>query len=168
MLAYACPMWLRRAFYYALFGAFLVLPVMLLIGRGLILADSGWDFALLLLVSPMLGVFMLVVAGFTVARKSVRQERALSWLDVGVHAAWYLSIIAASVFAHPAVATLVVLLSVAAFWLALWQLFTETRRRVNTALASLDYTAVPASGYRQATPDAPGAGTVIRLDPPRE
>ena len=161
-------MWLRRAFYYALFGAFIVLPVLLLIGRGLILAGSGWDFALLLLVSPILGVSMLVVAGFTMARKSVRQDRALSWLDVGVHSAWYLSIIAASIFAHPAVAALVIVISVAAFWLALWQLFTETRQRVNSALASLDYTAVPASQYRQASPDAPGAGTVIRLDPPRE
>jgi hypothetical protein len=161
-------MLLRRAFYYALFGAFVVLPVLLLIGRGLILAGSGWDFALLLLVSPILGVFMLVVAGFTMARKSVRQDRALSWLDVGVHFVWYLSIIAASAFAHPAVAALVIVVSVAAFWLALWQLFTETRRRVKSALASLDYSAVPASQYRQATPDAPGAGTVIRLEPPRD
>lgn len=161
-------MWLRRAFYYALFGAFVVLPVCLMIGRGLVLADNGWDFALLLLVSPILGVCMLVVAGFTMARKSVRRDRALSWLDVGVHFAWYLSIIAASVFAHPAVAAVVIVLTVAAFWLALWQLFTETRQRVKSALASLDYSAVPVSQYRQGTPDAPGAGTVIRLDPPRD
>lgn len=160
-------MLLRRAFYYAQFGAFVVLPLALLIGRGLVLAGSGWDFALLLLVSPVLGVLMIVVAGFTVARKSVRRVRALSWLDVGLHFAWYLSIIAASVFAHPAVAAIVIVLSVAAFWSALWQLFTETRLRVKSALASLDYTAVPASQYRQATPDAPGAGTVIRLDPPQ-
>ena len=161
-------MLLRRAFYYAQFGAFVVLPVFLLIGRGLVLAESGWDFALLLLISPILGVVMLVVAGFTVARKSVRRDRALSWLDVGLHSAWYLSIIAAGVFAHPAIAAIVIILSVAAFWSALWQLFTETRRRVKSALASLDYTAVPASQYRQATPDAPGAGTVIRLDPPKD
>lgn len=161
-------MLLRRGFYYALFGAFIVLPVFLLIGRGLVLADNGWDFALLLLVSPILGIFMLVVAGFTMARKSVRRDRAVSWLDVGVHLAWYLSIIAAGVFAHPAVAAIVIILGVGAFWLALWQLFTETRRRVKSALASLDYSAVPATQYRQTTPDAPGAGRVIRLEPPRE
>ncbi|HEU4808544.1 MAG TPA: MFS transporter [Homoserinimonas sp.] len=161
-------MWLRRAFYYAQYGAFVVLPVLLLIGRGLVLADNGWDFALLLLVSPILGVFMLVVAGFTVARKSVRRNRALSWLDVAVHFAWYASIIAASVFAHPAIAAVVIVFSVGAFWSALWQLFTETRRRVKSALASLDYTAVPASQYRPASPDAPGAGRVIRLDPPKD
>lgn len=161
-------MLLRRAFYYAQFGAFVVLPLALLIGRGLVLAGSGWDFALLLLVSPVLGVLMIVVAGFTVARRSVRRDRALSWLDVGLHFAWYLSIIAASVFAHPAVAAIVIILSVAAFWSALWQLFTETRRRVKSALASLDYTAVPESQFRQARPDAPGAGTVIRLDPPKD
>lgn len=162
-------MWLRRAFFFALYGAFVVLPVLLLIGRGLILAGSGWDFALLLLVSPILGVLMLVVAGFTVGRKSVRRDRAVSWLDVGVHAAWYLSIVAASVFAHPAIAALVVVISVVAFWVALWQLFSETRRRVKDALAGLEHTVAPASVYRQGrpTPDAPGAGTVIRIDPPQ-
>ena len=161
-------MLLRRAFYYAQFGAFVVLPIALLIGRGLVLAGSGWDFALLLLVSPILGVFMIVVAGFTVARKSVRRDRALSWADVALHFVWYLSIIAASVFAHPAIAAGVIVLSVAAFWLAVWQLFSETRRRVKSALASLDYIAVPVSDFRRPTSDAPGAGTVIRIDPPRD
>ena|SRR5690554_3484959 len=160
-------MWLRRAFYFALYGAFVVLPVIFLIGRGLVLASNGWDFALLLLVSPILGVFMLVVAGFTVARKSVRRDRAVSWLDVGLHFAWYLSIIAASVFAHPAVAAVVFVFSVAVFWSALWQLFAETRARVKSALAGLEYKATPASEYRKASPDAPGAGTVIRIDPPQ-
>lgn len=163
-------MWLRRGFFYALYGAFIVLPVTLLIGRGLVLAGSGWDFALLLLVSPILGVLMLVVTGFTVGRKSVRSTRAVSWLDVGVHAAWYLSIIAASVFAHPAIAAVVIVISVVAFWSALWQLFTETRRRVKDAWAGLERTVTPASEYlrERPSPGSPGAGTVIRIDPPRE
>jgi|SRR5690554_3887619 len=161
-------MWLRRGFYYALFGAFIVLPVALLIGRGLVLAGSGWDFALLLLISPILGLVMLVVTGFTVGRKSVRSERAVSWLDVGLHAAWYLSIIAATVFAHPAIAAVVIVLTVAAFWSALWQLFRETRARVKSALAGLDRGVTPASPYRRPSTDAPGAGTIIRIDPPRE
>jgi hypothetical protein len=163
-------MWLRRGFFYALYGAFIVLPVALLIGRGLVLAGSGWDFALLLLVSPVLGLLMLVVTGFTLGRKSVRSTRTVSWLDVGVHAAWYLSIIAASVFAHPAIAAVVIVISVAAFWSALWQLFTETRKRVKDALAGLERTVTPASEYQRGRPsaDAPGAGTVIRIDPPRE
>lgn len=161
-------MWLRRAFYYAQFGAFIVLPLALLIGRGLVLAGSGWDLALLLLVSPILGVFMLVVAGFTAARKVVRRDRALSWLDVGLHSAWYLSIVAASIFAHPAIAAIVLVLSVAAFWSALWQLFAETRSRVRSALAGLDHTVVPASQYHGQSPDAPGAGTIIRINPPQQ
>ena len=163
-------MWLRRGFFYALYGAFIVLPVTLLIGRGLVLAGSGWDFALLLLVSPLLGLLMLVTTGFTLGRKSVRSTRTVSWLDVGVHAAWYLSIIAASVFAHPAVAAVVIIMSVAAFWSALWQLFTETRRRVKDAWAGLERTVIPASEYHSGrpNPDAPGAGTVIRIDPPRQ
>lgn len=164
-------MWFRRAFYYAQFGAFVALPVCLLIGRGLVVESNGWSFAVLLLVSPMLAVFMLVVAGFTVARKSVRSVRAVSWLDVGVLFLWYLSIVTASVFAHPAIAVLVVLLSVVAFWSALWQLFTETRNRMKAALAGLDYTVTSAAEYRSSrlpTPDARGAGTIIRIDPPRD
>lgn len=164
-------MWLRRAFYYAQFGAIVALPVCLLIGRGLVVDSNGWSFALLLLVSPILAAFMLVVAGFTVARKSVRRDRAVSWLDVGVLLAWYLSIVAASVFAHPSIAVLMVLLSVVVFWSALWQLFSETRNRMKTALAGLDYTVSSAASYqatRAPTPDAPGAGTVIRIDPPRD
>lgn len=161
-------MWLRRGFFYALYGAFIVLPVTLLIGRGLILAGSGWDFALLLLVSPLLGLLMLVVTGFTLGRKSVRSTRAVSWLDVGVHGVWYLSIIAASVFAHPAIAAVVIVVSVTAFWLAVWQLFSETRARVKSALAGLDHSVTPTSQYRRPAPDAPGAGMIIRIDPPRE
>lgn len=160
---------IRRAFYYAMFGAFVVLPVTLLIGRGLVLAGSGWDFALLLLISPILGLVMLVVTGFTVGRKSVRRERAVSWLDVGIHAAWYLSIVAASVFAHPAIAAVVIIISVAAFWFSLWQLVTETRRRVKDAWAGLERTVIPASEYQRMrpNPDSPGAGTVIRIEPPQ-
>jgi hypothetical protein len=164
-------MWFRRSLFYALYGAFIVLPVTLLIGRGLVLAGSGWDFALLLLVSPILGLLMLVVTGFTVARRSVRRDRAVSWMDVGIHLAWYLSIIAASVFAHPALAAAVIVVSVAAFWSALWQLFSETRERVKSALAGLEHSVSPASEYARTsrpTPDAPGAGTVIRIDPPRD
>lgn len=167
-------MWLRRAFYYVQFGAIVALPLCLLIGRGLVFESSGWSFALLLLVSPILALFMLLVTGFTVARKSVRSDRAVSWLDVGLFFVWYLSILTASVFAHPAMAVLVVLLSVAVFWSALGQLFSETRNRMKVALAGLDYTVPSAADYQAArvptpdAPDAPGAGTVIRIEPPRD
>jgi uncharacterized BrkB/YihY/UPF0761 family membrane protein len=159
-------MWLRRAFYYAQFGAIPILPLWLLIGRGLVVEGPGWEFVLLLVVCPILVVAMAIVVGITVARKNVRRTRRLSWLDVGVLGAWYLAIIAAGTIAHTGMAVLVVVLSVAAFWSALWQLYTETRRRVESALAA--FPAIPVGEYRaSAAPRSPAAGNgpVIRIEP---
>jgi hypothetical protein len=159
-------MWLRRAFYYAQFGAIPILPLWLLIGRGLVVEGTGWEFVLLLVVCPILVVAMAIVVGITVARKSVRRTRRLSWLDVGVLGAWYLAIIAAGTIAHTGMAVLVVVLSVAAFWSALWQLYTETRRRVESALAA--FPAIPVGEYRASAapgPPAAGNGPVIRIEP---
>lgn len=166
----------RRAFYFAQFGAAIVLPLWLLIGRGLIVDGPGWEFVLLIVVCPILAIFMLGVAGLTWSRQSVRLSRAVSWLDVGILGGWYASIILAGALAHEITAVLVVLFAVAAFWSAAWQLFTETRRRVRSAFDGLEFTAVSAEEYRATrvrssaspSPDAPGAGQVIRLDPPRD
>ena len=160
-------MWLRRAFYYAQFGAIPILPLWLLIGRGLVVEGPGWEFVLLLVVCPILAVGMAIVVGLTMARKSVRVRRMVSWLDTGILGAWYLSIIAAGLVSYTAMAVLVILLSGAAFWSALWQLFTETRRRVETAMA--DFTAISVGEYRASTaPRSPAAGDgpVIRIEPP--
>ena len=159
-------MWLRRAFYYAQFGAIPILPLWLLIGRGLVVEGPGWEFVLLLAVCPILVVAMAIVVGITVARKNVRRTHRLSWLDVGVLGAWYLAIIGAGTIAHTGMAALVVVLSVAAFWSALWQLYTETRRRVESALAA--FPAIPVGEYRASTaPGSPAAGNgpVIRIEP---
>lgn len=164
-------MWLRRTFYLIQFPAAIVLPLWLLIGRGLIVDGPGWETVLLIFVCPILAVLMMVVAALTFARKSVRRSAAVSWIDATVQGGWYLAIAAAGFVAHEAMAALVILISVAAFWLTLWQWFTETRDRVRTAFAGLEFTAVPAGEYRatrRTMPDASGAGTVIRIDPPRE
>ena len=160
----------RRALYYAQFGAVPILPLWLLIGRGIVIDDTGWEFVLLLFVCPILAVVMLIMVGLTLARKSVRRTHAVSWLDVGLLSAWYLAIIAAGFAQHPVMAVLVVILSVAVFWSAIWQLHVETRRRVQRVFDSL--TAVPAGEYqasRQAAQDrrmnAGGRGPVIRIDP---
>lgn len=163
-------MWLRRAVYYSQLGAAIVLPLWLLIGRGLIVGGPGWEFVLLLFISPILFLYMLLISGLTFARKTVRIGRAVSWVDVAVHGAWFISLIAAGAFASTATAVLAVVLGIVAFWSAIWQLVSETRRRVQTVIAGLDYTVIPAGEYqatRQA-PDAAGFGQVIRIDPPRE
>lgn len=127
-------MQVRRFFYHAQFGAIILLPLWLLIGRGIVFSDSGWDFVGLLIVSPILALFMAIVMGLTYARKSVRQARAMSWPDVALHAVWYASLILAGFVAHPGVAVLAVVVSVAAFWIQLWQLISEIGKRVNRAL----------------------------------
>jgi hypothetical protein len=157
---------LRRSFYYAQFGAIPILPLWLLIGRGIVIDGTGWEFVMLLFVAPILALAMLIAAGLTVARKSVRRSRAVSWLDVALLAAWYLAIIAAGFVAHPVMAVLVVLLAVTVFWSAVWQLYAETRRRVRTAFAG--FTAIPAGEYtaaRRPDSEANRNDRVIRIDP---
>lgn len=169
-------MWLRKLFYRALFPAAILLPLWLLIGRGLIVEGPGWELVLLIFVCPVLAILIAGVSGLIIARKSVRRASAVSWPDVAMLSAWYLAIIGAGFVSHEAMAVLVVVLSVVVFWTAAWMLFTETRNRVRTAIAGLEYTVPPASEYHASTlggagrptPDAPGAGTVIRIDPPKE
>lgn len=134
-------MQIRRFFYLAQFVALGILPLWLLIGRGIVFSDSGWDFVGLLIVAPLLALFMAIVLGLTYARKSVRDARAMSWADVAVHLAWYATLVLVGFVTHPAVAILAVLASVATFWFQLWQLVAEVGKRVNRALTRLNESA---------------------------
>jgi hypothetical protein len=137
----------------------------LLIGRGIVLDRSGWTFVFLLFACPVLAVAMLIVLGLTLARKSVRSHRMVSWLDVGLLGAWYLAILATGLVAQPVMAVLVVALAAATFWAAIWQLYTETRRRVQTAFAS--FTAIPAGEYaasRRAEDGSWHSGPTVRIE----
>jgi hypothetical protein len=126
---------LRRAlFYWQFFGA-LALPLWVLIGRGIVQADQGWDFVFYLVVCPVLCLVMLAVAGLTVARKAVRVSRAVSWQDAALLSLWHVSIITYGFLAFTGLAALVVVISIAAFWSAAWLLFSETRSRVREALS---------------------------------
>ncbi len=128
-------MWLRRAFYYAQYWAIPVLPLWVLIARGVAI-DGGWELVVLLFAAPALSFALIVMMGLTMARRSVRRARLVSWFDVGILAAWYAVIVVAGLFSNPLVAVLAIALTIVAFWSAVWQLFVETRRRVNTAIAS--------------------------------
>ncbi len=131
-------MWLRKAFYYAQYWAIPVLPLWLLIGRGIAIDGSGWELIFLLFAAPALSVALIVVMGLTVARKAVRRSRLLSWLDVGVLAAWYTSLVLAGLFTNPLVAVLAIGMTLAAFWIAVWQLVVEARNRISLAFAGYD------------------------------
>lgn len=153
----------RRASFYWQFTAALLLPVWVLVGRGIVLSDVGWDFLFYLVVCPILCVAMLAVVGMTVARKAVRTTKALSWQDVAVLLPWHVAILAYGFFASSLIAVAVVLVGIAAFWSAAWQLYSETRTRVKNAfsLDAVDAGAYRAEGYR------PGddAGRVIVITP---
>lgn len=125
---------LRKALFWWQFAAVIVLPTVLLIARGILGSAMGWDFVLYLVLSPILGAFMLLVAGLTSARASVRAGRAVGWLDAGILLGWHASIVAFAVLDAPALAAIVVIIGVAAFWIAVWQLVTETGRRVRSAV----------------------------------
>ncbi|HWU57662.1 MAG TPA: hypothetical protein VN045_03000 [Microbacteriaceae bacterium] len=144
-------MFVRRAFYYWQFIAALALPVWLLVGWG-VFGGSGWGLLGLLLVCPIAFVALLAIAMLIYARKSVRSSRAVSWIDVGLLALWHLSIIGVGFYGAGAnwfgVGAIVV--AIAAFWIVLWELVTETRARVASAFASID-----ANAQAAAQPQAP-------------
>ena len=154
---------LRRALYYWQFIGAVVLPVWVLIGRGIILADVGWDFVLYLVLCPILFVAMLAVSGLTIARKRVRDERAVSWQDAAVIGVWHISIIAYGFVAITGLAAVIVVVGLLAFWSAAWQLYTETRSRVKEAfsLGPIDAGTYAADTYNPAV----DTGRVIIINP---
>lgn len=161
-------MLLRRALFYWQFTAALLLPSWVLVGRGIIRAGEGWDFVLYLVVCPVLGVAMLAVAGLTVARKGVRSTRSVSWLDAAVLAVWHTSIILYGFVASSALSAVIVVVALAAFWIAVWQLFTETRTRVKNALSldPIDAGSYDATSYDPASD--PGRVIIVNPDGSRE
>ncbi|TQO20902.1 hypothetical protein FB472_2558 [Rhodoglobus vestalii] len=152
---------IRHAFYYWQFIAVIVLPVWVLVGRGVFGSSVGWDFVLFLLLCPILAFSLLAVVGLTAARKSVRSEKAVSWIDAGVLAGWHAVIIAYGFVDAPLLAALVVVAAVVGFWIALWQLVTETRKRFTSLVEGFERDAQ--------RPTYPGErldnGNVIILDP---
>ncbi|MEO6825793.1 MAG: hypothetical protein ABI255_05265 [Microbacteriaceae bacterium] len=166
---------IRRAFYYWQFIAAVVLPVWLLVGWG-ISGGNGFQFLALVIGCPILAIVMLALAGLVVARRNVRAERAVSWFDVGALAVWHVVIIAAGTFgpSTSAFAVLAVLIAVGLFWLALWELLTDTRRRLTRVMDAFQVQAAAGSARQPAAsappardafdPNRPQNGQTIRLD----
>ena len=158
-------MFFRRALYYWQFTAAIVLPLWVVIGRGLFGSSTGWDFALYIVLGVILGFSMLMVGALTVARKAVRDARALTGRDTLVLAIWHSSIILFGFIGAPWVAAIIVIVTIGAFWNAVWTLFTETRDRVRSAFTIPDFAPQVGqvdAGHYDAT--APGQGDVIVVD----
>lgn len=129
---------IRRAFYYWQFIAVLVLPVWVLIARGIYGSSVGWDFVLFLILCPILAFALLAIAGLTVARKSVRDSKSVPWIDAGLLTVWHAAIIIYGFVDAPFPAALIVIVAIAAFWIALWQLVTETRNRFTSLVEGFE------------------------------
>ena len=121
---------LLRGFFWAQFGMAVLLPIWVLISRGIIADGIGWQLVVYLVLSPMLFVALAALLGLTIARKKVRTTRAVSWLDAAALLVIWAAVFTYGLFALPALAVVVVLSIVAGFWVAVWQLVTETRDRV--------------------------------------
>ena len=121
---------LRRGLYWAQFGMAVLLPIWVLISRGIIADGVGWQLVVYLVLSPILFLALAALLGLTVVRKRVRTTRAVSWLDVASLLVIWAAVFTYGLFALPALAVLVVLSIVAGFWVAVWQFVTETRDRV--------------------------------------
>jgi hypothetical protein len=164
-------MWYRRGAFYAMLGAVIVLPVWLLVSRGIIFTDTGWDFLGYLILAPFIAIALGIGAAVIWARRSVRESRAVSVLDAGLLTAWYLSIVAYGASGDEGVATavavLAVLLGVACFWAAVWQLVRETRTRFRNIVTTFEQQAMPPDGQQPGGPGR-GRGPVIRIDPPSD
>ena len=167
-------MWLRRAFYWVQLAAAIALPAWIVVARSIAPESLGAQDVIVFLAWPALALMMVIVIGVTWGRRSVRADRTLSWIDVGALSLWYAVAIVYGMFISVSSSLgagitggLLALVSIGVFWVAVWQLIVAARKRVETVLAGLDYTAIPAGEY-QASRIPPGDGDVIRIHPPRE
>ncbi|WP_368496793.1 hypothetical protein [Herbiconiux sp. A18JL235] len=130
---------IRRAFFYWQFPAAVILPAWILVGWG-IFAATGWQIIGLIVGVMMLTVAMLATAALIFARKDVRAERAVSWLDVGLLTVLHGLVIAVGFFTEATglLGTLAIVAVIALFWSGIIQLVMETRRRVREALSNYE------------------------------
>lgn len=122
----------------------------MLIGSA-VFGGGGWQTLGVLLASIVLFVALAAISGIIFARPGVRTSKAVSWIDVAV-----LTVIAASAItlgfdtAASTAATVVLIVAViGGFWGAVWQFFTEARKRVQDVFASFEVPpATPGAGFR--------------------
>lgn len=154
-------MLLRRVVFYAQFALVIVMPVWVLASQSIRAEGIGWDFLAYMAVAGILFFSLAVIALLVVARKSVRVARAVSWPDAGVLLAAWASLLVFGIFSATPLLVLVVVLLVVMFWLAVWELITETRRRVK---GFVDDLALTADKSRVRTPG--DAGRIVVVPPP--
>ena len=152
----------RRVVYRLIFPLAVILPVWVLIGRGIVADGVGWQFVAYLFIAPVLFLALIATGGLIAARSEVRAERAVSWADAAVLIALWVALIATGFFAYPAIAIAIVLLVLGLFWLAIWELITSTRRAFTAFNERVQAQAqAQARGNRQAAPIDMGEVIVV-------
>lgn len=151
-------MLIRRAFLRWMVAAAVALPVWLAVGWA-IFGGGGWGTLGLVVVVPLSFIALAVVALIVWIRPTVRAQRAVSWIDVGVVGAWHASIVALGFYgqASTVFGVLAILLAVAAFWVALWQLVRDGARRVQATMTEFERLAAQQTGAASGPDAAPGA-----------
>lgn len=170
-------MWIRRAFYWVQIVAIAIVPLWIIVAIAIAPQVLGAQDILALLSWPALAIAMLAVTGITWARRAVRSTKTLSWMDVASVGTWigvalvYGGFIAtSSALGAGLTGGLLVLVTIAALWIAVWQLVRAARKRVESVFAQFDRNAVQVSsvsaGEYTATRDARGDGEILRIHPP--
>jgi hypothetical protein len=154
-------MWFRRAILLAALPAAVILPLWVIVTQGIVAAPSAGQYLALVVVCPILFAVMIATAALLRARKSVRTARAFSWRDSVMLAAGWLALLASGIFPLPALIVADVVLVIGAFWLALWELVDESRKRLRTFVDG--FTPPAASGYIP-----PARGETIIIEPHRQ
>lgn len=131
-------MWYRRALHRGQFVAAIVLPVWVLISRGIIDDGVGLQLLVYLFACPILFVAMAAVGGIISARPTVREERAVSVLDAALLTTWYVAIFSYGLWASSLLAVAIVLVGIALFWLSVVALFRDTRARLQVMMAGFE------------------------------
>jgi hypothetical protein len=129
----------RRLFLRWQFLAAVVLPGWLAVGWALF-GSGGWNTLGLIISLPATFLALLVIAFIVNARPAVREQRAVSWADVGVLGAWHLAIVGAGFYGATAVpvTVLAIALAVVAFWWSIWQLVRDGARRMQASMAEFE------------------------------
>lgn len=161
-------MWLRRAFYWWLFPATIVLPLWLLIGWGVFQA-GGWVFLWVLFVAiPSVLIGQLLLALLVRARPSVRANAAVSWLDVAGFTVWHVLIIFVGCFIEawfPLFLTGAIAAAIGLFGLTLRQLRAEMVARSEMGSGDIVYGEATSNGSGFARP---GEVLIVTDVPPRK
>jgi lysylphosphatidylglycerol synthetase-like protein (DUF2156 family) len=163
---------IRRAFYSVLFPAAVLLPAWMLVGSA-IFGGGGWQTLGVMLGSIVLFVAMAAISAIIYARPGLRASKAVSWIDAAVLTVIYASAIGLGFDTDASTAFLVALIvgAIAGFWAAVWQFFTEARRRVNEAFASFESaraSANPTPGMPRVPAGARNDGEYIVIETSRD